>query len=432
MRKKILVVEKSDAIRGIAESLLHQNGFDVLSAVDAAKAKELIVASEPNMIIIGADIKEKSGNYLYEQLESNPQTARLPLLLISSPDNDSIPYPPEVILPRPFDPDDFIERVKLFVGAGDIKREDKIKTNEPFAESSVDDEFLDSALGIDRIEVEDSEEMDKTHISQKIRQIIAEKKKDIFDIHQDTANGVNKNELDDTGGKVESLMIRDNSDIQSKNEKDAIEDDSTSTSGIDISSDQYGLMEPEEDNNSADLSVEKIPAEKDKDHDYDWFIDEMKKETGGGSGKVSKIDANDSGIIHTTLASDVIEPIKNASSSGDFQPGTGVADEPEIKTGGVDQFISEFKKEVEQLKSKSDKTTTPSKGSSVSASTAVMQETVPEQDIRLDPAEVHHYVSHMVEMLAEKVAKNIVDKIDKDELYRMLKDNLGHIVTDKK
>ncbi|UCD17969.1 MAG: hypothetical protein JSV44_03425, partial [Candidatus Zixiibacteriota bacterium] len=111
MRKKVLLAEQSDAIRSIAESILHQNGYDVVSATNADKAKEMIFTAKPNLLIIGADLVDKIGKYLYEAVEENDSTSRIPLLLIADPDGRQIPYPPEVILPRPFDPGEFVDRV---------------------------------------------------------------------------------------------------------------------------------------------------------------------------------------------------------------------------------------------------------------------------------------------------------------------------------
>ena len=118
MPKKILLAEKSDAIRAIAESLLHQNGYDVISASSTEKAKELIITSQPNMLIVGADLKDPADKYLYDSIEENPATSSIPLLLIADPEGRSLPYPDEVILTRPFDPREFIEKVRLFVGSG--------------------------------------------------------------------------------------------------------------------------------------------------------------------------------------------------------------------------------------------------------------------------------------------------------------------------
>ena len=81
MRKKILIAEQSDAIRNIAESLLHQNGYDVILATTADKAKELIITSEPNMVIIDAGLKDKNNAYLYDLLEKSEQSASIPFII---------------------------------------------------------------------------------------------------------------------------------------------------------------------------------------------------------------------------------------------------------------------------------------------------------------------------------------------------------------
>ena len=85
MRKKIMVAEQSDAIRSIAETILHQNGYDVLTASTIEKAKELIIAGKPNMVIIGADLKDAEGNYLYDSLDENDLTSSIPILIIADP-----------------------------------------------------------------------------------------------------------------------------------------------------------------------------------------------------------------------------------------------------------------------------------------------------------------------------------------------------------
>jgi len=135
MHKKILVVEQSDAIRSIAETLLHQQGYDVLSASTADKAKELILSGEPNMLIIGADIKGSDGRFLYDSISDLKQASALPLLLIEDPEKADLPYPPEIVLPRPFDPDAFIDRVKLFIGEGSPSVSETVVESDPFGSS---------------------------------------------------------------------------------------------------------------------------------------------------------------------------------------------------------------------------------------------------------------------------------------------------------
>lgn len=428
MRKKILIAEKSDAVRSIAESILHQNGFDVISASTIDKAKEYIIAGDPSMLIIGADMQDDDGRFLYDIIAEAPNTASLPLLLIAGAENISLPYPPEVILPRPFDPQDFIDKVKLFVGVGDEKPQEKISTAEPTTSDPIAEDFLDSALGVDRIEVEESEVLDKTHISQKIRQIMSEKKKDIYDIHHDE-NGA-KNELEDTGGRVESLMIRDDSPDEKKKKEKEIEN-SSSQSKLEIQDDQYGLLNQIEDD---EISSSQRAVRPKKDHDYDWFINEMQKDTTGPAKPTKETHPPDS-KLETRPTSDGIEPILPDSVKEENVPAEpDTRKDPEIIPGGVDKFISDFKKEIEQLNQSSGEAAVPEQTIPESAADNLSKgpdKASAEPKVPLDPDEMHHFVTHMVEMLAEKLAKKIIDKIDKNEVHRMLQDELNEYLMQK-
>ncbi|UCD95280.1 MAG: hypothetical protein JSU69_04315 [Candidatus Zixiibacteriota bacterium] len=415
MRKKILVAEKSDAIRSIAESILHQHGYDVVAASNTEKAKELIITAKPNMVIIGADLKDADNKYLYDILEENENTSSIPLLLIADPEGRSLSYPEEVILPRPFDPDDFIGRVRLFVGGGvESATDEKVKTAEPFAAGSVDDELIDEALGLDRIEVEDSEVMDKTATNLRVKAAGKSAKKDFFDIHQPEYDEAGKPSDSD---KVESRMIRD--EAPPGEDKEVKKKEQTPASAkIELTDDQYGLINPDEAG-----SPEAVQGE--SDHDYDWFIKEMQKES------VEKPPAvgtrqHDSQKLESVPTSDVIEPLKPPPS--DEKP----PEQPKIKPGGVDEFISEFKQEAEKISSEPAPEPKVEKAGARPVSTIAVEEKKAKPETEVDPAEIRHFVNYLVELLSEKLAKKIVDKIDKDEIYRLIKDDIARLITDKK
>jgi CheY-like chemotaxis protein len=415
MRKKILIAESSDAIRNIAESILHQYGYDVISATSAEKAKELIISGKPNLLVIDADIKSADGQYLYEEISENPGTKSIPLLLINSTEKNDLPYPEEVILPRPFEPDNFIERVRLFVGEGDAAPKETISENKPITDDAVDDDFIDSALGLDKIEVEESEEVAKTEITGKIPVQKKEKKKDLFEIARPLDN--DDNISDDDSGRVESLMIRetDSGKLQTDSPKP---EDATASSKIELANDQYGLTNPEEIEPPGPKESEK--AEPRGSHDYDWFIKEMQKESSTGS-KEQNIQKTGPGDKNLEMRpnSDGMETVRTdgQQKEPDFQPGMGAAsDEPEISAGGVEKFISEFKKEIQQME------TSAEKEPSASVTSGDNKPGIDKTD--LDPAELRRIAGYMVEMLAEKLAKKMVERIDKEDIYLILKNDL--------
>ena len=325
MRKKVLIAEKSDAIRNIAESILHQNGFDVISCSAGDKAKALIISEQPNLVIIGADIRDKENNFLYDSLGDNKATSSIPLLLIEDPGGNQVPYPPEVVLSRPFEPNDFMDKVSTFIGAGDAQPAEKVTESSPFGEGAVNDEILDAALGIDEIEVENSEVMDQTWTSRSLTKAAKAAGKDAFDIVQH-ANG--DAEKVSKSGKVESLLIRDEQQGQAK------ADSMAESTKIQIESDQYGMTAPNEEPEPATKEPQR------EDHDYDWFLNEMKDDGSENKAPAKKTLKDTDPNLKVTRPSDTMEPIK---------PGKQAKGQTESAPGGVDQFISDFKKEMQQI-----------------------------------------------------------------------------------
>jgi len=451
MRKKVLLAEQSDAIRTIAESLLRQNGYDVIDAVNADKAKALIITSQPNLMIIGADMKDSQGIYLYDALSENDATAGIPILFIADPDGRQIPYPDEVILPRPFDPAEFIERVVLFVGQSGAQPEpEKVSEADPFTDGSVDDEILDAALGMDQIEVEDSEEMNSTQMTGKLR-IPVEPVKDGPYVNGDS----------DTT-KVESLMIRDDDPQVKKKAQDKVIEEPLPK--LEIAEDQYGLIEAEKP--ESELPDEGKPAE--PDHDYDWFVNEMQKDVAKAVGGAPVEKPGDK-QIDKTGNSEYLEQVTPSQKSPEPAPAPKPA---EIKPGGVDEFISEFKKEVAEIAKVTDeskaqpdaavseqelKSEFESEIDSITdeqtvedgpkqrepmpaAKAATIAESDPTEspaplsvpDEGIDPEEISHFCNYLAELLAEKLAKKLADRIDRDELLAMAREELPKLVSGKK
>ena len=392
MRKKILIAEQSDAIRNIAESLLHQHGYDVISSATADKAKELIITAEPNMVVIDAGLKDQNGAFLYDLLEESEQTASIPLLIITDSDNSELSYPPEVILPRPFETDDLLDKVRLFIGPGtEQKPKEKIEEVDPFSAGDLDDDFLDAALGIDEIDIESSEVMDKTTITEKARQ--EKKKNDTTDIG--IAHKGESDSDDDDSGKVESLLIREDGSQQKVPEKEELKEMSAS-SKIEIPSNQFGVEEP-----ATPVNSEKPKDKKQSDHDYDWFIDEMKKDTGNIKFDKKSSDTG-SQKIQMTNPSEGLNPVMPEKKDSPVKP--------EIKAGGVDKFISEFKQEMKQLE--------PDSNSGPA---------IPESSKNESGQEIELEINQLTDFIAQKIVDQLMAKINKEDISRIIKEYLPQL-----
>jgi CheY-like chemotaxis protein len=426
MRKKILVAERSDAIRNIAESLLHQNGYDVITSTEANKAKELIITSEPNMVIAGADLKDNQGNYLYDLLEENERTASIPLLLIADPEGRELSFPDEAVLPRPFDPKDFIERVRLFVGGGSSQpTEEKVTETNSFSVDSVDDDFLDAALGIetsDNIDVESSEEMDKTTNTEKSQPEQKKDTSDAFSIAQPDYDGKDGSE---DSGKVESLMIMEDGSTKKPSDK-AKSSDLSASSKLEISTDQFGISEPPQ---KSEPKIEKAA------NDYDWFLKEMKKDIEKALPPKDK-ETDDTGL-EKTANSEGMEPIRPSSVEKKPVFPEKEPSEPKIKDGGVEQFISEFKKEMKDVtdygrRSEQKNGKKPTEIPPVPAEPKPKQTPDKAEPDLISAGDIDQYMQQLIKQLSEKLAGQIASKINKEELRNLILDSLPEIISSKK
>jgi len=149
----------------------------------------------------------------------------------------------------------------------------------------------------------------------------------------------------------------------------------------------------------------------------------MRKETGASQKNTQKDLQQDSGTLHAVGTSDAIDPITPPKK--EYQPGTGVADEPEIKAGGVDKFISDFKKEVENISSTQRKPVVSEQKIKDPSPAEPPTSGVSKEKEPIDSEDMQHYVSNIIEIVAEKVAKSIVEKIDRKELYKLLQEQMS-------
>jgi DNA-binding response OmpR family regulator len=311
MHRKVLVVEQADTMRTVAETVLRQNGYEVIAVAAADKAREVLELSRPDLIIVGADITTPEGAPFYERLQLDDNTRAIPLLLFESSDKAAVDFPSEVVIPRPFDPRDFVNKVAVFIGKG----ENRTMTSNPLGESPIDDAVL--------------EEMDKTTVGRRQATAITRSRTTGLD-----AVAEKERELSETS-KVESIMIgeEDSKIIRESERKRAKPPEGTGK--LEILTDQYGLTDP---GAGPDLETE------DEVHDYDWFIQSIRTDAEATPTPHTKKPARsgDSSKLTIQEASSVVDPHTPAPSS----PTPSVAE----SGPGVEKFIDEFKREMEEMR----------------------------------------------------------------------------------
>ena len=398
MRKRVLVAEASDTNRRVAETLLRQNGYEVISVATADKAREVLQFSRPDLLIIGGDLKSSNRKPYFDEITSNPKLANIPLMIFEPLEHVDLPFPPEVIIHLPFEPLEFVQRVTTFTGSGETA-----PATNPLSAIASDDEFLDAALGLDSIDVTDSEVLDKATVANKTTGTAINAEKLVGFDH------IESDDKQSDSSKVESLMIREDKSGKTKQAAKP----SGNTNKLEIMKAQYGQVDPSSFH----------PDSASQQHDYDWFINSMKEEISGSAkghqpAKAKAAQVQDSGKLRIQT-----HPLPNAEVAEEDHhhqqtPATsGVGSRP--KTAGVEKFIDEFKKEIEKIRSSE-------------PDAIFIEEKHPEKEglaweesmEKVAPTQVEILAKQLAAEIAERIAQKIVSKIDPDKLLQMIKAEL--------
>lgn len=81
---RILLVEDSKPIRLANEAALHRAGYEVICAEDGPSALLQAQEGKPDLILLDMILPKMSGPEVLEKLKKNPQTAAIPVVVVSS------------------------------------------------------------------------------------------------------------------------------------------------------------------------------------------------------------------------------------------------------------------------------------------------------------------------------------------------------------
>ncbi|WP_166635867.1 response regulator transcription factor [Idiomarina aquatica] len=91
IEKSILVVEDDTVLRELLEYLLQREGYQVASCADGAQAQERLQQQLPDLVLLDLQLPIVSGNELIAWLRANSDSAALPILVLTSlQDEDDI------------------------------------------------------------------------------------------------------------------------------------------------------------------------------------------------------------------------------------------------------------------------------------------------------------------------------------------------------
>lgn len=121
---KILVVEDEPDIRKLIQYNLAQERFKVLEAEDGEQALKLLQRDKPNLIVLDLMLPGLSGLELCKHLRDRPDTARLPILMLTAKAGEAdkvlgLEMGADDYLPKPFSPREMVARVRAILRRAD-------------------------------------------------------------------------------------------------------------------------------------------------------------------------------------------------------------------------------------------------------------------------------------------------------------------------
>jgi chemosensory pili system protein ChpA (sensor histidine kinase/response regulator) len=80
----VLVVDDSLTVRKVTTRLLEREGFRVLTAKNGLEATEILVHNKPDIVLADLEMPKLNGFELIGKIRENPDTAHVPIIVISS------------------------------------------------------------------------------------------------------------------------------------------------------------------------------------------------------------------------------------------------------------------------------------------------------------------------------------------------------------
>ena len=116
----ILVVEDEPDIRKLVQYNLAQEHFKVLEAEDGEQALKILQRDKPNLVILDLMLPGLSGLELCKILRERPQTAQLPILMLTAKAGEAdkivgLELGADDYLAKPFSPREMVARVRAIL-----------------------------------------------------------------------------------------------------------------------------------------------------------------------------------------------------------------------------------------------------------------------------------------------------------------------------
>jgi len=119
-RKKVVIVEDDSDLLEMELLFLGEEGYDVVGVVDGRKAVPTVKAEGADVLLLDFMLPGKDANEILEELQSDPDTGNLPVIVVSA-FLERLRSTPQLrkSLAKPFAFDELVKAVHEVIGGGD-------------------------------------------------------------------------------------------------------------------------------------------------------------------------------------------------------------------------------------------------------------------------------------------------------------------------
>lgn len=122
MAAKILVVEDDPSVRGLLQTLLASEGYDVATASDGLAGLVKASSQQPALILLDLMMPDLGGVRVLEELRADPDLAYIPVVVVTGK-LDAVPslrtlLGDENVFAKPFGVTELLARVAAITGTG--------------------------------------------------------------------------------------------------------------------------------------------------------------------------------------------------------------------------------------------------------------------------------------------------------------------------
>jgi CheY-like chemotaxis protein len=109
--KRILLVDDESNMRFVLRVILESEGYEVVVAQHGAAALEALRRSGADLVLTDLMMPVMNGRELVERLRADPETAEIPIVVVSAAHAVVLPKA-NAVIPKPFDDEELVAVVR--------------------------------------------------------------------------------------------------------------------------------------------------------------------------------------------------------------------------------------------------------------------------------------------------------------------------------